>query len=38
MADLIQMVVKYDPKERPSAKQVLRHPWFTSDRDEVEAE
>ncbi|KAL2798035.1 hypothetical protein BJX66DRAFT_334383 [Aspergillus keveii] len=37
MADLSQTMVKYDPKERPSAKQVLRHPWFTSDWDEAEA-
>ncbi|KAL3449063.1 hypothetical protein BJX65DRAFT_306605 [Aspergillus insuetus] len=38
MADLILTIIKYDPKERPSAKQVLRHPWFTSDWDEADAD
>ncbi|KAL4951984.1 kinase-like domain-containing protein [Aspergillus filifer] len=26
--DLLSMMLKYDPKERPTAEQVLEHPWF----------
>ena len=26
--DLLSMMLKYDPKERPTAEQVLQHPWF----------
>ena len=27
--DLIKKMLTYDPKERPSAKQILKHPWFS---------
>ncbi|KAL4962249.1 uncharacterized protein BDV14DRAFT_202912 [Aspergillus stella-maris] len=26
--DLLNIMLKYDPKERPTAEQVLQHPWF----------
>ena len=28
--DLIKKMLTYDPKKRPSANQVLQHPWFTT--------
>ncbi|KAL8933703.1 MAG: hypothetical protein Q9211_005636 [Gyalolechia sp. 1 TL-2023] len=29
--DLLQSVLRYEPKERPSAEDLLKHPWFSSD-------
>ncbi|KAL8912724.1 MAG: hypothetical protein Q9172_007454 [Xanthocarpia lactea] len=29
--DLLRYVLRYEPKERPSAEDVLKHAWFSSD-------
>ena len=29
--DLLRYVLRYEPKERPSAEDVLKHTWFNSD-------
>lgn len=29
LVDLLSMMLKYDPNERPTAEQVLKHPWFS---------
>ncbi len=29
--DLLRYVLRYEPKERPSAEDVLKHAWFGSD-------
>ena len=35
--DLIEKLLAYDPEERLSARQAMRHPWFKAERC-VEAE
>jgi serine/threonine protein kinase len=29
LVDLLSKMLKYDPNERPTAEQVLKHPWFS---------
>lgn len=31
LLDLLQQIFVYDPRKRPTAEQILRHPWFASD-------
>ncbi|KAL3453172.1 kinase-like domain-containing protein [Aspergillus insuetus] len=34
--DLLRMMMKWKPEDRPSAKDVLKHPWFALDDEEGE--
>jgi serine/threonine protein kinase len=29
--DLIRQMLKHDPDDRPTAKEILKHPWFDDD-------
>ena len=29
LSDLLLKILKWDPKERPSAREMLKHPWFS---------
>ncbi|KNA98061.1 CMGC/SRPK protein kinase [Fusarium oxysporum f. sp. lycopersici 4287] len=31
---LIRWIIQYDPAKRPSAEEILRHPWFAEDSSE----
>lgn len=31
---LIRWILQYDPAKRPSAEEILRHPWFAEDSSE----
>jgi len=28
LADFLMLILKWDPKDRPSAQEMLEHPWF----------
>ncbi|EAU87734.2 serine/threonine protein kinase [Coprinopsis cinerea okayama7 len=32
--DIIRWILKIDPRERPSAEEVLKHPWLSVDRED----
>jgi len=33
LSDLLLKILKWDPKDRPTAQQVLEHPWFKMPDD-----
>lgn len=33
LADFLMLILKWDPKDRPTAQQMLEHPWFSMADD-----
>ena len=38
VVEIIKMMLTYDPKKRPEAKEILSHPWFKSKQDTKKTE